>query len=139
MRQGTRWVIAAGCLLAIVGVLAVRGCNPGKSTDQLIGDLKSPEEKDRLIAVRLLPQKKRDAAKVIPALVEALQDKDPDIRISAAIGLGYFGDEAKEAIPPLQAALRDRDPRVREAAGHAIARIRPELAPKPNPTHGNPR
>jgi HEAT repeat protein len=67
---------------------------------------------------------------VVPALIEALHDKDADIRISAAIGLGYFGDQAKEAIPPLEAAERDHDPRVREAATKAISRISPKLAPK---------
>jgi HEAT repeat protein len=130
MRQRTRWVIIATCVLAAACILAVRGCNSGKSTDQLIGDLKSSEEKDRIIAVRLLPDQKRDADKVIPALIEALRDKDADVRISAAIGLGYFGDKAKDAVPALQAAQKDRDPRVREAATVAISRISPQPSPK---------
>ena len=67
---------------------------------------------------------------MIPALIEALKDKDTDIRLSAAIGLGYFGDKAKDAIPALQTAQLDRDPRVREAATVAISRISPELASK---------
>ena len=102
-----------------------------KSTDELIGDLKSPQERDRIIAVRLLPQRKGDAAKVVPALIEALKDKDDDIRCDAAIGLGYFGEQAKDAIPALQAAQRDPDARVREAAGVALSRIDPRF---PNPS-----
>jgi len=106
-------------------LLACGGCGKEKSTDELITDLKSPQERERVIAVRLLPQRKGDAAQVVPMLIEALQDKQGDIRCSAAIGLGSFGDQARDAIPALQAAQRDRDARVREAAGTALARIDP--------------
>lgn len=120
-------------VLILLCVLATVGCRRAKSTNELIADLKSPEEKDRIIAVRLLPQRKGDASKVVPALTEALKDKDGDIRQSAAIGLGYFGDEAKSATAALQAAQRDHDPRVREAAGKALQRIDPTLPA--TPTH----
>src|SRR6516225_2095118 len=106
MRVRTRFVLLL-CLLACAG------CGK-KSTAQLIEDLKSSEDRDRLIAVRLLPQRKGEAAQVVPALIEALKDKESDVRISAAIGLGYFGDQAVDAIPALEAAQRDRDARVRE-------------------------
>jgi HEAT repeat protein len=106
-------------------LLACVGCGNEKSTDQLIQDLDSPQEKDRLIAVRLLQGREGDAAKVVPALTKALKAKEIDVRISAAIGLGYFGGEAKDAIPALQQAQHDRDPRVREAADVALSRIDP--------------
>jgi HEAT repeat protein len=104
-------------------LLACSGCGREKSTDQLIGDLKSPQEKERTIAVRTLAQRRGDAARVVPALIEALKDKEGDIRLSAAIGLGSFGEQAKEAIPALQEAQSDRDARVRMAAGKALSRI----------------
>jgi HEAT repeat protein len=118
-------------LVLLLGLLACGGCGK-KSTDQLIEDLKSGQEKDRLIAVRLLPQRKGDAEKVVPALTEALKDKEGDIRLSAAIGLGYFGEQAQDAIPALQAAQRDRDARVREQAGIALSRIDPARFPVPS-------
>jgi HEAT repeat protein len=125
-------------LVLLVCLLACGGCGR-KSTDELIADLKSPDaqERDRTIAVRTLPQRKGDAAKVVPALIEALKDKDAGIRCSAAIGLGYFGEQAKDAIPALQEAQHDRDPRVREAAGVALSRIDPNLPPETAP--GKPR
>lgn len=113
-------------------LLACGGCGKKKSTDQLIEDLKSGQEKDRLIAVRLLPQRKGDAAQVVPALIEALKDKEGDIRVSAAIGLGYFGEQAKDAIPALQTAQHDRDARFSEAAGVALSRIDPARFPNPS-------
>ncbi|HVC94065.1 MAG TPA: HEAT repeat domain-containing protein, partial [Pirellulales bacterium] len=81
-----------------------------------------------------LPGHKQDAAQVVPAMIEALKDKknDTDIRWSAAIGLGYFGDSAKEAIPALQDALKDPDARVREAAGVALSRIDPTRFTSPS-------
>ncbi len=125
MRGRAGWVL----LLCLV---ACGGCGKKKSTEELIEDLKSPQERERLIAVRLLQQRKGDAAQVVPALIEALKDKEGDIRWSAAIGLKYFGEEAKDAIPALQAARSDRDARVREAASVALSRIDPKQFPAPS-------
>ena len=122
MRVQTRFVLLL-CLLACAG------CKKEKSTNELIADLKSSQEGDRVRAVRLLPQRDRDAARIVPALIESLKDKQGDVRWSAAIGLGYFGDQARDAIPALQQAQRDRDARVREAASVALSRIDPERFP----------
>jgi len=119
-----------------VCLLACCGCGKDKSTAELIGDLKSTQERDRVIAVRLLPQRKGDASQVVPALTAALKDKDSDVRWSAAIGLGYFGEQAGEAVPALKEARRDRDARVREAAGVALSRIDPKIPP---PAPAKPR
>ncbi|MFO0938688.1 MAG: HEAT repeat domain-containing protein [Gemmataceae bacterium] len=96
-----------------------------KSTSELIADLKSSQEKERVIAVRLLPGRKGDAVLTVPALIEALKDRENDIRWSAAIGLGNLGESAEVAVPALQATLKDHDGRVREAAGVALSRIDP--------------
>ena len=44
------------CFALLICLLACSGCGK-KSTDELIADLKAPEEKERIIAVRLLPQR----------------------------------------------------------------------------------
>jgi vesicle coat complex subunit len=105
------------------------GCAKTKSTEVLIDDLNSADQKDRLIAVRLLPQRKDGAGRIVPALIARLKDTHADIRWSAAIALGTFGDQAKDAIPALQAVLNDRDARVREAAAVALSRIDSERFP----------
>jgi HEAT repeat protein len=131
MHVRTRFVL-------LLCLLMSGGCGKTKSTDELIADLKSGQERDRIIAVRLLPERKADAAKIVPAMIECLTDKEGDVRLSAAIGLGSFGEEARLAIPGLQAAGNDRDARVRRAAGIALSRIDPKLTPKPDPSkqHG---
>jgi HEAT repeat protein len=116
-------------LLPLLAALICAGCGKEKSTDELIADLKSPQEIDRVKAVRLLPYQKGDAARTVPALIEALKDKSDRVRWSAAIGLGNFGEAAKEAITALEAAQRDQDARVREAAGVALSRIDPQNFP----------
>jgi HEAT repeat protein len=119
MRVRTRFVLLL-CLLACAG------CSKEKSTAELLADLKAPEEHKRIVAARTLPHRKGEAAKIVPALIEALNDKDGDVRVSAALGLGSFGEQAKDAIPALEAAQKSgRDARVREAAGTALSRIDP--------------
>jgi HEAT repeat protein len=122
--------------MGLACVLACAGCSSSKSTDELIDDLKSPQERDRIIAVRLLAQHKDDAERVVPALIVSLKDKDDSVRCSAAIGLGYFHEQARDAIGALEAAQHDSDPRVREAAGVALSRIDPsKFQPPHHPTH----
>jgi HEAT repeat protein len=106
-------------------LIAGAGCGRQKSTDELVTDLKSKDDKDRVVAVRLLGKRKSDPARTVPALVEALKDHGADVRRGAAIGLGYYGGDAREAIPALQAVLTDRDARVRESAAVALSRIDP--------------
>jgi len=129
MRVRTRFVL-------LLCLLLCGGCGKKKSTDELLEDLKGAQERDRLIAVRLLPQRTGDAARIVPALIEAVKNKAVDVRWSAAIGLGTFGEQAKDAIPALQAAQSDRDARVREAARVALSRIDPTRFPASSKPRG---
>ena len=117
-------------LALLLCLLACSGCNNGKSTDELIADLKSGTEIEGVKAARTLPRGKGDAAKVVPALIEALKHRGNDVRRSSALKLGEFHELAKDAIPALQKAEQDdADARVREAAGIALSRIDPEQFP----------
>jgi HEAT repeat protein len=114
-------------LLALCAV----GC--GKpSTTALIAELKAPDTLTRLKAVRTLPERKEEAAQVVPALIEALKDEESEIRRGAALGLGTFGADANSAIPALEAAQGDRDPGVRKAAAIALSYIDPQRFPDPS-------
>jgi HEAT repeat protein len=137
MRGQTGWVL-------LLSLLACVGCSRQKSTDELIADLKSGTEIEGVVAARTLPRGRDDAAKVVPALIEALTHRASDVRRSSAIKLGVFREQAKEAIPALQKAEQnDGDARVREAAGIALTRIDPERFPhytyKPRTPKGQSR
>jgi HEAT repeat protein len=116
-------------IVLLLCLVACGGCSKKKSTNELIEDLKGTQERERIIAARTLPHRKGDASQVVPALIAALKDKSSDIRHSAALGLGEFGEQARDAIPALEKLQRDRDARVREAAGKALSRIDPEHFP----------
>jgi hypothetical protein len=118
------------CWVMCLALLACSGCGNQKSTDQLISDLKSGKEEEGVNAARSLPRGSSNAAKVVPALIEALKHKGTDVRRSSALKLGEFHEQAKDAIPALQEAEKgDGDPRVREAAGIALSRIDPKRFP----------
>ena len=75
MHRRTRYVCAL--CVPLLGLLAWSGCGTRKkSTAELLADLKSSREKDRVIAVRLLPQRTGDAAQAVPALADALKDEE---------------------------------------------------------------
>jgi HEAT repeat protein len=116
----------------LVLLLLCCGCGKAKSTDELLQDLKSQQDREKVTAVRLLPGRTAEAAKVVPALIESLKDKDGDVRRSAALGLGNFGAEARDAIPALQALQKDHDIRVRESAALALSRIDPSKFTAPS-------
>jgi len=107
----------------------VCGCSKPKSTDELLKDLQAAEEGDRIKAARTLPERKADAARIVPALSAALKDKESDVRRSAALGLGNLGELARDAIPSLVEAQKDSDARVRKAVEIALSRIDPQRFP----------
>lgn len=59
----------------------------------------------------------------VPALIEALQDKDVRVRVYAADVLGALGSKAQEAVPALAKALKDPDQYVRASAAEALHEI----------------
>jgi HEAT repeat protein len=113
-------------MVILTCALACAGCNKAASTDELIEDLSSTDTEDRVRAVRLLQNRQSDGDKVVPAMINLLNDKAINVRLSAIIGLGYFGAEAESALPELEKAEKDSDGKIRRAATTAIARIRGE-------------
>lgn len=55
------------------------------------------------------------------SLILELENKDPKVRMKAAVALGNSGD--KEAIHPLTKALKDQNRHVRRAATAALAQV----------------
>ncbi len=65
----------------------------------------------------------------VPALREALANKEPDVRLQATEVLARMGPDAKEAVPDLIRLLDDPDDRVRRAATRTLGRIGPDASP----------
>jgi len=60
---------------------------------------------------------------LVPVLITALGDENPDARTGAAVILGDIGPEAKEAVPSLVRALADNDKEVRKYAAQSLGLI----------------
>ena len=60
---------------------------------------------------------------LVPVLITALGDENPDARTGAAVILGDIGPEAKEAVPSLVRALADNDKKVRKYAAQSLGLI----------------
>ena len=58
--------------------------------------------------------------RVMPILIEALDDEDRKMRFRAAMGLGLIGEPAKAAVPALIQALGDSQAVVRRHAAYAL-------------------
>ena len=65
---------------------------------------------------------------VVPALIQATQDKNIVVREAAIDNLGRFGTDARPAVNALVKLLSDRDPNVREIALYALEKIDPAAA-----------
>jgi HEAT repeat protein len=64
--------------------------------------------------------------KVVPPLIGALKDKDPSVRLGAAVALAQFGDDAADAVKPLATAVAaEKDEDVKKAMRDALKRLKP--------------
>lgn len=87
--------------------------------------LKSQEAKSsvRVSAAEALASLGADAAPGVPALVDALQDRDNYVRFAVTRALGDVGPAAKAAIPALSDAMKDGNSLVRRNAAIAVWKI----------------
>jgi HEAT repeat protein len=63
------------------------------------------------------------ADKSLSALMQALQDRDNNVRIKAAYALAEFGPSAKTSIPALDQAMKNADGNLRGAIAYALRTI----------------
>jgi len=69
------------------------------------------------------------AAPAVPALIECLEDRDPDVRKSAVGALGNLGEHAAPAGPALINCLEDSSDFVRSSAADALGNLGEHAAP----------
>ncbi|MFV0445263.1 MAG: hypothetical protein ACK5Q5_16930 [Planctomycetaceae bacterium] len=95
------------------------------SVEVLMYGLQNPETHVRwLSALALGEVQPRYATVVMPSLIGALMDTDPEVRSAVALTIGGFGKAAESAIPELQSRATLDAPSVQEAAQTALACIR---------------
>jgi HEAT repeat protein len=97
---------------------------PEQSTARTIQKLR--DEDNSLIPSDTIKRLEDIGTPAIPALIEALSDKDVALRHGAAKALSFFGPAAAPAVTALTRALDDQDVLVREWAAQSLAEIGPD-------------
>jgi len=70
----------------------------------------------------------RIGASSVPALIDALKDPSPEVRVQAARSLARMGDSGKAAVPVLIERLHDPNEEVRQASARALGQMGPAAA-----------
>lgn len=73
---------------------------------------------------------KMDIGAAVPALTQAISDKDFEVSVWSMAALGSMGKAAKSAIPALKLALKDKNPGIRTNAQYRLAQIEGKPEPK---------
>jgi HEAT repeat protein len=110
--------------------LTSKGVHGDAAAHSLILLLQDPDPDIRRVAASALRAVRPDLKEsdiFVPAYIMDMQDRDENIRISAARSLGRLGPAAAAAIPALQkAAQSDQETEVRHAATEALTKIAPQ-------------
>jgi HEAT repeat protein len=103
--------------------------NTADPLDQQLVALRSGSAAERSAAANQVARLGgKDASRVVPALSEALRDRDPDVRLAAVSALHVVpidDPQAGEAVAGLIGSLRDADPRVRAQAAGILSTLKP--------------
>jgi HEAT repeat protein len=89
--------------------------------------LKDPDVRVRVHAARAFAIMGKDAKSAVRDLIDALNDKDPDVLVWVCIALGEMRDAAQEALPKLEELTNHQEQRVKQAASEAIAKIKEKV------------
>jgi HEAT repeat protein len=103
-----------------VGLAFAQAQSPGSSITPFISQLTDRNPRIRMDAADALVNLGTPA---IPALIEALQQSDAELRWRAASVLSDLGPEAASALPVLVQTLQDSDPQVRLYATIALGNM----------------
>jgi len=110
-----RFLAPLGCLVTLCAGFALAGDDVADAIRKL---QKGKKAEDRMTAAKFLGGQADPAA--IEALAQALLDRDPLVRETAASALWETGANAKAAEPALRKALEDSDPDVVAGAAGAL-------------------
>jgi len=91
-------------LVLLSGWLVALGCE-ARRTDPWISDLRDPDPKVRRAAAESLGKSPTDTAAAVPALKQALTDKEDAVRLAAALALARLEPNGADYPPVLIAAL----------------------------------
>ncbi len=126
-----RWILIGTLAWAAVGCSRqpAHVLSGGKPLDVQFGALKNSDAKLRREAVEKIGNIGPADERVVPALQEALADRDARVRCEAILGLIKCGAAAEPAFAALaDLQTKDADRKVREYAKNALTALRQKAA-----------
>lgn len=126
--------VPLAALVLFTSLLPLSAQTTHPSEDVLLERLHSPDAATRRAAAETLAQiEHKNLERILPTLLLALKDPDPDVRfyVATSLAVAAYGDEANaealgQALPSLIEALNDEDARVREIVVGAIGLVKPQ-------------
>jgi len=115
-RRWTRWVVGAAIVTLTTAILGAQAAQPAPILAPLPAAKPKPIVKPEMV---MALDEQHAAPSVTDTLVDALQDRDSDVREQAAMGLAIT--PGNDVIDPLIAALKDPAAQVREKAAIGLA------------------
>jgi HEAT repeat protein len=112
--------------LRVLRVLGRIGAPAAKAIPAIVPVASASEKVERALrleAIRALGAIAVEPGTVVPLLLTALKDKDPEVRKAASVALASYG---KEAVAGLRKVVAEGDPDSREGATAALGAIGPE-------------
>lgn len=106
--------------LNAAALLASLGNETESAVPVMVAYLREPDSERRDVVMTLIFNLRRTA---IPALIDALRDEDPNIRLGACRALGKMGKGAEEAIPALIDLLDEVSQDIPDCASVALGKI----------------
>jgi len=125
----------ANALVRASAAWALGEIRDASAVEPLIGALHDPDKWARELAADALQRidpkwgRGEPATQAVPGFLAALRDQDEDMRVFAALLLGYLKDV--RAVEPLIATLKDPQPEVRGVAAGALGDIGEARAVEP--------
>jgi HEAT repeat protein len=122
------WVVVQAAPLAAActpnGMQELSEQKSNAYVSHLMGELKRSNATTRRAASIALFRMAAESKPVVPASLNAINDKDPKVRMNVLLALGESGDRSSNVRQAIVGALKDPDAQVRESAREVLETLR---------------
>jgi HEAT repeat protein len=124
------YLLAVFCGLAVIVAAGMRIASSYDPAARWVRQLHDPEPYYRQLAAEELGHQGPHASHALPALIEAMGDENPEVRVEAAVAVLRIDPWNQRPIPVItNVLLNSREPMSRSSAALALSRLGPGAVP----------